>query len=60
MEKQHNDRQNGAKLDHHIKHFHKAFRSIQGQDLFQQDQMARGGNGKPFRNALHNAVYNGL
>ena len=60
MEKQDDDRQDGTQLDHHIEHALKFLRHIQGNKFVQQNQMARGGNRQPFRNALHNAEEDGF
>ena len=55
MEEQHDDRQDGAQLDHHIEHGFEFVRGIQLDELVQQNDMSRGGHGQPLGNALHNA-----
>ena len=55
LEEQEHDSQNSAQLDHHLEHFIKGRADAQGQELFQENQMAGGGNGKPFGDALHDA-----
>ena len=60
MEKQHNDGQNSAQLNHHIEHLLELLGNLQIDKFVQQNQMARGGNGQPFGDALHNAEENGL
>ena len=60
MEKQHDDGDDGAQLDHHIEHGLKCFGHIQGHEFIQQNQMARGRNGQPFGDALHDAEEDGF
>lgn len=60
MEKQHNHRANGAQLNDHFKHGPKFIRHGQGNQLFQENQVARRADGQPLGNSLHNAVEDGF
>ena len=57
---QHNDRHNGAKLDHDLKHFLEFVRNIQLQEFIHEDHMPRAADRKPFRDTLDNAENNNL
>ena len=54
IEEQYQHRADGAQLDHHLEHFVKFGADLQFYKFIQQDQVASGGNGQPFGNALHN------
>ena len=60
VEEQHHNGQNGTQLDDHIEHGFEFGGHVQGHKFVQQDQVPRGGNGQPLRNALHNAEENGF
>ena len=60
MEEQDDHRQDGAQLDHHVEHGLEGVGGLQLQKFIQQDDMARGGDRKPFRDALHNAKEDGF
>ena len=58
MEEQDDHRQNRSQLNHHVKHALEFLGHIQGDELVQKNQVAGGGNGQPFRHALHDAKEN--
>ena len=60
MEKQQHYRQNGTQLNHHLEHFVKFLAYLELYQLVQKNHMSCGGDGKPLRNALHNAKENSL
>ena len=60
VEKQHNDRQNGAQLDDHLKHALEFIGNLQCHKFIEQNQMSRGGNRQPLGDALHDAEQYGF
>ena len=52
---QHHHGQDGTQLDDHPEHGHELFAGVEFDDLLQQDHMARGRDGQPLGDALHDA-----
>ena len=52
---QHHHSQNGTQLDDHPEHGHELLAGVEPDDLLQQDHMARGRDGQPLGDALHDA-----
>ena len=55
VEEKYDHRQNRAELDHHLEHFVEGIGYVQLYKFIQKDQVARRGDGQPFRDALHDA-----
>ena len=60
VEVQYHHGQNGAQLNHHIKHTLEFRRYVQSNQLVQENQVARRADRQPFRHTLHNAEQHGL
>ena len=60
LEEQHNDRQDGPQLNDHLEHGVKFIADAELHELVQQNEVAGGGNGQPFGDALHDAKKNGF
>ena len=55
MPEQHHHGQDGPQLDDHPEHGQELFAGVELDDLLHKDHMARGRDGQPLGNALHNA-----